>query len=430
MPASPWRTFGSPERNSDFVALLSYLPLKSYRRVFPFVFYTVQVAKQLESAQGLLGYSLLARPLSKRFWTLSVWKDEDALRAFVQHPPHVRVMTALAPHMDKTQFVRWMVKGSQLPLRWDDALRRSELIETQPTGGEGVSTKIVTSVGDANAQKRFIESHKAFLEEFPALEALVYESSKLADEKCYPESQSTLTGAEPADEEVAQKVVLSLETAIFDDFGELLILAGNGMGMGAKKILSSMYERLVTAMFIAKFPSEARIFLEHSDIEKGKVLNRAIATVPELVQRDFTPEEIERIQSAKKTAEAKKNIEYCKKCNQPKTDEAWTRVDLDAMARKVGDDLLKMYSSYYLVPTLLTHATPFGLDIRFRKTDATPDYRALNEEYARSSVWRGHYLMLWLLRHQDSYFNLGLASRIDARCTAFSAIWPENIEGS
>ncbi len=124
MPASPWRTFGSPEPNSDFVALLSYLPLKSYWRVFPFVFDTAQVVKQLASAQGLLGYSLLARPLSKRFWTLSAWENEKALAAFVQHPPHRNIMTALAQHMDKTQFVRWPVKGSQLPLQWDDALRR------------------------------------------------------------------------------------------------------------------------------------------------------------------------------------------------------------------------------------------------------------------------------------------------------------------
>ena len=59
-----------------------------------------------------------------RVWTLSAWKNEDALRAFVQSPPHVPVMTALAPHMDKTQFVQCMVKGVQLPLQWDHALRR------------------------------------------------------------------------------------------------------------------------------------------------------------------------------------------------------------------------------------------------------------------------------------------------------------------
>jgi quinol monooxygenase YgiN len=127
MPATPWRTSGSPDRNSDFVALLSYLPLKSYWRVLPFFRYTAQVAKQLASAQGLLGYSFLARPLSKRFWTLSAWENEAALHVFVQHPPHVRIMGALAPHMGETKFVRWTVKGSELPLRWDDALRRLPL---------------------------------------------------------------------------------------------------------------------------------------------------------------------------------------------------------------------------------------------------------------------------------------------------------------
>ncbi|PYT71647.1 MAG: hypothetical protein DMG39_12405 [Acidobacteria bacterium] len=82
------------------------------------------IGKQLASAQGLLGYSLLARPLSTRFWTLSAWANEEALRAFVQHPPHQNIMTVLASHMDKTQFARWTVKGFQLPLQWDDALRR------------------------------------------------------------------------------------------------------------------------------------------------------------------------------------------------------------------------------------------------------------------------------------------------------------------
>jgi len=124
MPASPWRTLGSPAPNSDVVALLSYLPLKSYWRVLPFFLYTTQVMKQLASAQGVLGYSLLARPLSKQFWTLSAWQNAEALQAFVQHPPHVRIMEALTPHMGKKKFVRWTLKGSQLPLLWDEALRR------------------------------------------------------------------------------------------------------------------------------------------------------------------------------------------------------------------------------------------------------------------------------------------------------------------
>src|ERR1035437_675932 len=36
----------------------------------------------------------------------------------------VHLMAALARHMGETKFVRWTVKGSQLPLHWGDALRR------------------------------------------------------------------------------------------------------------------------------------------------------------------------------------------------------------------------------------------------------------------------------------------------------------------
>lgn len=124
MPATPWRAFGSPDPSGDFVALVSYLPLKSYAKLFPFTVYTAQIMKQLASAKGLVGYSLLARPLAKRFWTLSVWINVEALQSFVHQSPHQRIMTALGPHMDKTQFVHWTVKGSLLPLQWDDALRR------------------------------------------------------------------------------------------------------------------------------------------------------------------------------------------------------------------------------------------------------------------------------------------------------------------
>jgi quinol monooxygenase YgiN len=132
MPASPWRVFSSPDPNSDVVALLSYLPLKSYWRIFLLLFYLSQTVKQLAQSNGLLGYALLAHPFSKRFFTLSAWENDAALRSFVQHPPHLHIMAALAPHMAKTHFVRWTVKASALPLQWDDALRRFHSDPSRP----------------------------------------------------------------------------------------------------------------------------------------------------------------------------------------------------------------------------------------------------------------------------------------------------------
>ena len=130
MPATPWRTFGSPESNGDFVALLSYLPLKSYWGVFRLAFYAPQVVKQLKAAHGLMGYSLLARPLSKRFWTLSAWENDEALRAFVQDPPHVTIMAALAPSELKHDFRESM---ERLRKYWDEHVpKKTEKLKAEP----------------------------------------------------------------------------------------------------------------------------------------------------------------------------------------------------------------------------------------------------------------------------------------------------------
>jgi quinol monooxygenase YgiN len=127
----PWKTAvqASPER--ECLALLSFLPLKQGRRVPIFIVYTWRIVQQLKAARGLVGYTLRAQFFAKSFWTLSAWESEAALRAFVQAPPHREIMAALAPYMGRTSFNRWTVKGADLPLRWDDALRRVG----EPRGG-------------------------------------------------------------------------------------------------------------------------------------------------------------------------------------------------------------------------------------------------------------------------------------------------------
>jgi heme-degrading monooxygenase HmoA len=82
------------------------------------------VSDQLATTPGLIGFTFRAKLLRHRFWTLSVWENEQALIAFVGKSPHLDAMTVLQPHMGKTAFVRWTVKGNELPLRWDDALTR------------------------------------------------------------------------------------------------------------------------------------------------------------------------------------------------------------------------------------------------------------------------------------------------------------------
>jgi hypothetical protein len=124
VPAIPWKSFGRAEPDRQYLVLLSFLPLRHSWRVPWFLLHTVRIMNQLKGSTGLAGYSLFARPLAKSFWTLSVWEDESALSRFVRALPHAQTMNVMAAHMGKTNFIRWTVKGSEIPPGWDDALRR------------------------------------------------------------------------------------------------------------------------------------------------------------------------------------------------------------------------------------------------------------------------------------------------------------------
>jgi hypothetical protein len=118
MLPTPWKTFASPRDDKEYVALLSFLPLKRYGKIPKFARLTMETMGQLAKSRGLIGYSLGAELTRKRFWTLSVWEDRQSLMDFVEQIPHGRIMQDLAPHMGKTQFAEWTVRASEIPIPW------------------------------------------------------------------------------------------------------------------------------------------------------------------------------------------------------------------------------------------------------------------------------------------------------------------------
>ena len=126
MPAKPWVTFRRPDPAREYLVLLTALPLQRFRDLDAFLLHTWRIQRQLSRTPGLLGYSMLARILRRRFWTLSVWEGESALRQFVVTDPHKHVMSALRGKMGDTHFVRWSIRGSDFPPRWQEALARQE----------------------------------------------------------------------------------------------------------------------------------------------------------------------------------------------------------------------------------------------------------------------------------------------------------------
>jgi heme-degrading monooxygenase HmoA len=132
MPPIPWRSRSEAASDQRCLVMASRLPLRSYWMIPRFLRLTLSVARQLERSDGLVGYSLLAQPMKKTFWTLSAWRSQQELDAFVKTMPHLGVMRTLRPHMGATRFTFWTVTGSALPISWDEAVGR---LAQSPTSG-------------------------------------------------------------------------------------------------------------------------------------------------------------------------------------------------------------------------------------------------------------------------------------------------------
>ena len=124
MPTLPWTP--GPARAAatghDAVVMASRLEVSSYRAVPLFFLAALRVHRQVRRSDGAIGVSLIARPLRRTFFTLSTWRDRDAVTEMVGSEPHRSVMTAFRGRTSDACFVFWEAPADAQP-DWDDALR-------------------------------------------------------------------------------------------------------------------------------------------------------------------------------------------------------------------------------------------------------------------------------------------------------------------
>ena len=112
---SPWKWSTSLEPEREYLVLASSIPPNSRRSTWRLFRGASAVRKQLAATDGVIGFSLLARPIRKQYATLSVWTGEDALAKFAGADPHHDLMRSLTPEMGPTKFVRWTIRGARRP---------------------------------------------------------------------------------------------------------------------------------------------------------------------------------------------------------------------------------------------------------------------------------------------------------------------------
>lgn len=123
MPTLPWTEGSVAAPPSEVVVLASHLDLRRFRDVPAFLRAAVGLRRRLAEAPGSIGLGLSAEPLRRRFWTLSAWTDEAAVRAYVARPEHRAVMERFGPVMAGSRFETWTAPGDRRP-DWAEARRR------------------------------------------------------------------------------------------------------------------------------------------------------------------------------------------------------------------------------------------------------------------------------------------------------------------
>jgi quinol monooxygenase YgiN len=84
---------------------ITRLRVRNWRYLPQFLIQSICIAHQAQRAAGSIAVSIL-RDADRAFWTRTVWRDEAAMRAFMQSGVHRRVMARLPEWCDEAAIVR------------------------------------------------------------------------------------------------------------------------------------------------------------------------------------------------------------------------------------------------------------------------------------------------------------------------------------
>lgn len=90
------------------------LRIRRWRYLPGFLYFTLLALVQARRAAGNLG-TQLKRDAKLVFWTITVWRDEAAMKAFRNHGPHLRVMPKLRNWCDEATYVHWHQESPDPP---------------------------------------------------------------------------------------------------------------------------------------------------------------------------------------------------------------------------------------------------------------------------------------------------------------------------
>lgn len=111
-----------PDAKETVLVSVTHAVLDPERRK-PFDDYTRVVVESLPKQEGLIGWSVRKQPFGDEAWTLTVWRDHAAMRAFVDSDAHRAAMRNGRIALREARFHHYEVPRAAMPPRWDEVLQ-------------------------------------------------------------------------------------------------------------------------------------------------------------------------------------------------------------------------------------------------------------------------------------------------------------------
>lgn len=126
----PMRGPGPGGVTGDLVVVVTHVRIDDEARD-AFFDYVLGLEKTLRDGDypGFVGLSLRVELLGDEAWTLSAWRSEAEMMAFVHSEAHLDAMTDGLMTVDDSRFARFTVPAETYPIAWRTALAE---LEKQP----------------------------------------------------------------------------------------------------------------------------------------------------------------------------------------------------------------------------------------------------------------------------------------------------------
>jgi hypothetical protein len=253
----------------------------------------------------------------------------------------------------------------------------------------------------------FSERHQEFLKRFESIEKAIHTA--------FDKGHDSASGL--------AKVIYFQGRLAVEEFMEVLLLCGNGYGVGAQKIIRGMFERAVTARYLFQQPEEVHNFLDFNHVTQHKML----VAMQWSTGKSVLPEYDAEIKKQYERVKPQFMVPDCETCGTTRLNHTWSRVDIVIMAQKTKN-LWPLITAGYYSPLQQSHSTVGAIFSRLIAPENSPDGLLFDSDAQRntadSALYTAHIILLDALELQREYFQIDeLQQQMQTCLNDFAEMW-------